>query len=294
MNTIRNKAILSKEEMNTLKQEAQSNTITLEPYYPNFEVNIKTKEVYDTVQSEYIEVFKEDRQSYIKVIVPYKTSILVNGLQKEKVIDKIFKINISKAIKVKHGMYKDKFYKVANNDRYLTDGKRLLDLRTYEYIMINKHEMVLQDLSAFNDGADVKKIIYKDDLFDDYRANTKGYIYRKENNICYKCIESSNKKYKTVTLTASDKSNGIVQSTIEVHSLIINTFKSDEYKLVKNKFPNEKIEIDHIDSNTHNNHIDNLQFIPKRIHKEITRIRRDYKLDIIKELPLTHKGFRVQ
>ncbi|UTH13167.1 hypothetical protein [Macrococcus equipercicus] len=275
-------------------QEVKLNTITLEPFYPHIEVNIKTKEVYNTKKLEYINIIEENRQKYIKVSDAYEMPILVNGIPEKNVVDKIFKINISKAIKVKNGMYKDKFCKVVNNDRYLTDGKRLLDLRTYEYKMINKHEMVMMDLSVFDDGAEVKQIIYKDNLFDDYYANTKGFIYRKENNICYSSIESKNKNYKTVTLTASDKSNGIFQSTIEVHSLVINTFKPDEYESVKSRFPNEVIEIDHIDSNTHNNQINNLQFIPKSIHKEITRIRRDYKLGIITELPSTHKGFRLQ
>ncbi len=286
-------------ETKQAEAEKELEFITLAPFYPHIEVEAKSKKVFDTYKNEFIETFVDNYRTYCKLMtvktIPYFNTTENGDKQFETYnTEKIVTINLTNAIKYKLEKYKFEFENVNGSNRFLKYNNKLFDLETFELKNLDKNNFTMFNLYHLQ-NCNYTYAKLHDKVFEDYIATSKGKILRKIDTLCYEVRQTKNKLYPTVTLSHRDEYGNSTQTTFDLHYIIAYSLKYDEYLKVKYNYPNDEIEIDHIDSNPQNPNIENLQFLPKNIHEEITQIRRRARrdnLDII-ELEKYHKGFRV-
>jgi len=109
---------------------------------------------------------------------------------------------------------------------------------------------------------DIRPIIYQDVDPERYTISSDGLnVYDNLRKKEVKINKDHNQGHSYMFCQLRTKENKRIQP--KIHQLIYTTFIDSNYKA-------EDIEIHHIDGNPHNNHIDNLTAITKKIHRAIS------------------------
>lgn len=190
-------------------------------------------------------------------------------------------VNISNALKVHFGNnLHNNFREVRNSKDILTNGRRLLDTKNYNIRYI-KDMQRYSPIELLN-GEVIREIEMYGTRYKNQYVTNFGRIIVQHGEIWFEEHIRNYKTYWNVSLT-DEKGK---RKTFNIHEIVAHTFRKKQYEEMKKLYPNEKLEIDHIRMEVnsadtrHNNCASNLQFVTKRQHREIERLRRLVKQGI--------------
>lgn len=258
-------------ESKQAEAEKELEVITLAPFYPHIEVEVKSKKVFDRIKQEYMNTYTKGNRTFIKVF-DFKAIPFLNddGTTNKEEIQAVFRVNITNAIRLKTGKI-DRNFKYIDN-YILSDGVKHIDVRSFEIKDYNR-DFIKQNTVELMKGEVAKPIIFEGIEYKGYYVTNFGRILRRKDmfytsdvSVRTRHILKDGKEYPYYYVSLPYKRDGKRQKHFLIHRLVAYHFRREQLEELRKKYPKfdlSRFQVDHIQNiySQSDNHVSNLQWL---------------------------------